>query len=152
MRTCSHLGSEPKCRFLGQGGCRCDYRCSGSATRDVTGVDPASGPGRAVTGWTLQRHGEQKGRAQASKMKLRLGKMKPKQSEQSVVAASFPLSQSLPELSSTSTRPLLRSQPLQIQLQILPGRLPSHFPESLFTVLYRSLTTLWRGQEFPLWH
>lgn len=83
----------------------------------------------AVTGWTLQRHGEQKGRAQASKTKLHLGKMKPKQSKQCVVAAGFSLSPFLPVRSSTSTRPLFRSQPLQIQLQILPGPAALPFPQ-----------------------
>lgn len=85
------------------------------------------------------------GGAQASKTKLHLRKMKPKQSKQHVVAAGFPLSQCPLVLSSISTRPFLRSQPLQIQLQILPGRLPSCFPEPLFTVLHQSLTTLVEG-------
>lgn len=31
MRTCSHLGSETECGFLGQGGYGYDNRCSGSA-------------------------------------------------------------------------------------------------------------------------
>jgi hypothetical protein len=75
----------------------------------------------------------QKGRAQTSKTKLHLRKMKPKQSKQRPVAAGFPLSPlspCLPVQSSNYTRPLLRSQSLQTQLQILPGRLPSCFPRA----------------------
>lgn len=87
-----------------------------------------------------------RGGAQASKTKLHLRKMKPKQSKPRVVAAGFPLSQCLQGavlyLHATLTQIPTPADPIA---NPAGGHLPFCFPKPHFTVFHRSLTTLVEG-------